>query len=195
MLYHRNLGWIDKTFCRFTNSNATAFCTNLDYKPRIRKTTGRTWVPGTRFKRNIILFFVLFLALGSFLCLLGVPGRGRHPESSRAVSKEIGDEGPGGKMTGLSPGGLLDKESLPGRVQGVPEINPADEGIKGEMKGGAADQDVPGMQRKVKVIGNRDSRRYHLPGMKYYDSVLAYHRMEFISEEEAVQAGYHKATE
>ena len=195
MLYHRNLGWMDKTFCWFTNSNARSLCTNLDYKPRIRKATGRIWVPGTWFKRNIILFFVLFLALGSFLYLQVVPGRGRHPESSRAVSKKIGDEGPGGKMTGLSPGGLLDKESLPSRVQGVREINRAEKGTKGKMKGGAVDQDVPEMQRKVKVIGNRDSRRYHLPGMKYYDRVLAYHRMEFISEEEAVQAGYHKATE
>ena len=46
---------------------------------------------------------------------------------------------------------------------------------------------------KMKVVGNRDSRRYHLPGMKYYDQVRAYHRVEFDSEEEAIRAGYHKA--
>jgi len=47
--------------------------------------------------------------------------------------------------------------------------------------------------QKVKVIGNRDSKRYHLPGMKYYNAVEAYHRVEFDSEEDAIKAGYHKA--
>ena len=46
-----------------------------------------------------------------------------------------------------------------------------------------------------KVIGNHDSMRYHLPGMKYYDQVHAYHRVEFNSEEEAIKAGYHKAAQ
>ena len=48
-------------------------------------------------------------------------------------------------------------------------------------------------EQKVKVIGNRDSKRYHLPGMKYYNAVEAYHRVEFDSEEDAIKAGYHKA--
>ncbi|MCX5841708.1 MAG: helix-turn-helix domain-containing protein [Deltaproteobacteria bacterium] len=46
---------------------------------------------------------------------------------------------------------------------------------------------------KGMVMGNRDSRRYHLPGMKYYDKIAPYHRVEFASEEEAIKAGYHKA--
>ncbi len=46
---------------------------------------------------------------------------------------------------------------------------------------------------KIKVIGNSDSLRYHLPGMKYYSAVKAYHRVEFDSEEAAIRAGYHKA--
>ena len=46
----------------------------------------------------------------------------------------------------------------------------------------------------VKIIGNEDSRRYHLPGMQYYDKVLPHHRVIFASEEEAIAAGYHKAT-
>ena len=46
---------------------------------------------------------------------------------------------------------------------------------------------------KVKIIGNQDSKLYHQPGMKYYDRVAAYHRVEFSSEEEAVAAGYRKA--
>lgn len=50
-------------------------------------------------------------------------------------------------------------------------------------------------KNKIKVIGNRDSKRYHLPGMKYYDKVKAYHRVIFNSEKEAIKAGYHKASQ
>jgi tetratricopeptide (TPR) repeat protein len=50
-------------------------------------------------------------------------------------------------------------------------------------------------ENKVKVIGNRDSKRYHLPGMKFYDKVLEYHRVIFNTEEEAIKAGYHKASQ
>jgi len=51
---------------------------------------------------------------------------------------------------------------------------------------------LPSGLGKMKVVGNRDSKCYHLPGMKYYDKVEAYHRVEFDSEEEAIQSGYHK---
>ena len=44
-----------------------------------------------------------------------------------------------------------------------------------------------------KIIGNRDSKRYHLPGMRYYDTVDIHHRVEFSTEQEAIAAGYHKA--
>lgn len=49
--------------------------------------------------------------------------------------------------------------------------------------------------RNAKVIGNSDSKRYHLSGMKYYKMIKAYHRVEFDSEEEAIMAGYHRARE
>lgn len=49
--------------------------------------------------------------------------------------------------------------------------------------------------KNVRVIGNRDSKRYHLPGMKYYDKVKPYHRVVFQSEREAVGAGYTKSRE
>ena len=51
----------------------------------------------------------------------------------------------------------------------------------------------PAPVQKVKVIGNSDSKRYHLPGMKYYNAVEAYHRVEFDSETDAIKAGYYKA--
>ena len=52
---------------------------------------------------------------------------------------------------------------------------------------------VSAAKPKIRVVGNRDSKRYHLPGMKYYEKVKEYHRVEFSSEEEAIAAGYHKA--
>ena len=45
----------------------------------------------------------------------------------------------------------------------------------------------------VKVIGNRDSKFYHLPGMRYYNQISPHHRVEFASEQQAVAAGYRKA--
>lgn len=60
------------------------------------------------------------------------------------------------------------------------------------MKSIAVTQAQPPAQ-KAKIIGNSDSKRYHLPGMKYYDQVEAYHRVEFSSEEEAISVGYRKA--
>ena len=43
------------------------------------------------------------------------------------------------------------------------------------------------------VVGNKDTKRYHLPGMPYYSKVAKYHRVYFNSEQEAVSKGYYKA--
>jgi cytoskeleton protein RodZ len=51
----------------------------------------------------------------------------------------------------------------------------------------------PAKKNKPKLIANRDSKLYHIWGMKYYHKVQAYHRVEFESEEEAIRAGYRKA--
>jgi len=54
-------------------------------------------------------------------------------------------------------------------------------------------QPLSASSQELRVIGNRDSKRYHLPGMKYYHLVEAHHRVQFSSEDEAIKAGYHKA--
>lgn len=56
-----------------------------------------------------------------------------------------------------------------------------------------AQASAPEVTKKIKVIGNSDSKMYHLPGMKYYNAVKAYHRVEFESETDAIKAGYNKA--
>ena len=54
---------------------------------------------------------------------------------------------------------------------------------------------LPARKLNTKVIGNSDSKRYHLPGMKYYNLVKAHHRVEFNSEAEALAAGYERGRE
>jgi len=52
------------------------------------------------------------------------------------------------------------------------------------------DSSVPA---KLVVVGNTTSRRYHLPGMPFYDKVKKDHRIIFQSEQEAVSSGYYKS--
>lgn len=46
---------------------------------------------------------------------------------------------------------------------------------------------------KTIVVGNTQTKRYHLPGMPYYNKVKKYHRIMFQSEQEAIGQGYYKA--
>jgi cytoskeletal protein RodZ len=48
---------------------------------------------------------------------------------------------------------------------------------------------------KAKVIGNRKSKLYHMPDMKYYHRVRSNNRIVFNSEADAMKAGYRKAPE
>lgn len=169
---------------------------SLDFNSPVKKVPERRRVPGKRFNRKIILASVLIIALGLFLYIHFLSGSSRDPETSKAaLPRKIGPEGPGEKMAGLSPVGPAEKESLPSRALDHPEINAPAKDSEAKTEGDAPEKIIPEMQQKVKVIGNRDSKRYHLPGMKYYDKVLEYHRVEFDSEEEAIQAGYRKARE
>lgn len=55
------------------------------------------------------------------------------------------------------------------------------------------DRKAVSQTKSAKVIGNSDTKRYHLPGMRYYNLIKAYHRVVFSSEKEAIKAGYRKA--
>jgi len=166
----------------------------LDFNSPIEKAPGRSWDPGKRFKQKIILVSIFVMAMGLFLYTHFLPERSPNPGTPRPpLSGNIGQENPGEKIALLSPVGPAEKESLPRRMPDPPEINAPGRESEAKMEGDASEKTIPPRQQKVKVIGNRDSKRYHLPGMKYYDKVLAYHRVEFDSEEEAIHAGYHKA--
>ncbi len=87
-------------------------------------------------------------------------------------------------------------KSIPGEGLKSPENSPAQAYVgdkEANLGGEPPDKPSAPAAGPMKVIGNRDSKRYHLPGMEYYDKVKAYHRVEFDSEEEAIQAGYRKA--
>ena len=59
----------------------------------------------------------------------------------------------------------------------------------------ASQEKRPSAGATGKIVGNSDSKRYHLPGMKYHDKIKANHRVVFQSEKEALAAGYRKARE
>lgn len=100
---------------------------------------------------------------------------------------------------------LLTYLYLSGQVKNVAEKDqqkkPTNVIAREQAKGielGNGHPEAPAMTAKrpnAKVIGNSDSKRYHLTGMKYYQMIQAYHRVEFNTEEEAIKAGYRKARE
>jgi hypothetical protein len=166
----------------------------LDYNLPIKRAPGRNWDPGKRFRRKIFWVSILALALGLLLYIHLLPDRSRDPATrGPLLPMNIGQEQPADKRAALFLAGPAGKESLPSRGTDRPQINVAEKDPRAPLKGDPFGKSLPAKEQKVKVIGNRDSKRYHLPGMKYYDKVQPYHRIEFNSEEEAIQAGYHKA--
>jgi cytoskeleton protein RodZ len=166
----------------------------LDYNSPVKRAPGRNRDSGKKFRQKILLVSTLVIALGLFLYIHLLPERKRDPAPpGPTLSANTGQDHPGGERAALFSAGPPAKENLPGSGPDRAESNvPAKDGDD-PPKGEPPEKSQPAEEQKGKVIGNRDSKRYHLPGMKYYDKVLAYHRVEFGSEEEALRAGYHKA--
>lgn len=66
--------------------------------------------------------------------------------------------------------------------------------------GGAADQEKITASEAAntetpsgKIIGNKKSMIYHVPGGRFYDSITQENRIYFSSEEEAKKAGYRRS--
>src|SRR5208283_2807115 len=59
--------------------------------------------------------------------------------------------------------------------------------------GAAAEMKKESVPSRIIVVGNSDTKRYHLPGMPNYDKVQKYHRVLFESEQQAIESGYYKA--
>ncbi|MFA6413199.1 MAG: helix-turn-helix domain-containing protein [Syntrophales bacterium] len=87
---------------------------------------------------------------------------------------------------------ILSLETSAGRAESSRKNAPA---ANSHPTRSVIDKKPSSQAKSVKVIGNSDTKRYHLPGMKYYEQVKAYHRVVFRSEKEAIAAGYRKARE
>lgn len=110
----------------------------------------------------------------------------KPPDRSQKSRTEIGVL-PAEERGHPSPAANAEKRTVSSKKASVPEAS--------SPRSGVAEQKIPPQPKGAKVIGNRDSKRYHLPGMKYYDRVKEYHRVVFQSEKEAIQAGYSRARE
>jgi cytoskeletal protein RodZ len=168
----------------------------LDFHPTLKKVTGRKPWAGTRLIRRIIPVAILFIALVIYIYAHLLPEKTRDPKTFGPVlSQNIGQKNGAEETTAHHPARPAEQESSPGSTQDRPEFVDSAAGNKGKLVREPDGQPLPPPRAKVKAIGNRDTKRYHLPGMKYYHKVLAYHRVEFNSEQQAIRAGYHKARE
>ena len=73
------------------------------------------------------------------------------------------------------------------------ELNPQKAPVKPKSPAVKKNPNTKPKPKKVVVIGNRDTKNYYLPGMKYYKKVKKHYRVIFHSEQAAIKAGYHKA--
>jgi cytoskeletal protein RodZ len=157
----------------------------LDYKPTIRasessKIQSDRTNNGNLFKHAFLIIFTI-LALSLFFYL---PSEYKGPQEIRSdTSYRVIDMKRDVTAVPQSP----QIAAVPPRADSAPPKNAP---LAAAPKASSVDQEL---EKTIKVIGNRDSKRYHLPGMKYYDQIAAYHRVVFSSEAEAVRAGYHKA--
>lgn len=150
---------------------------------------------------SIILWGLVFFSLYVHMMTPKNDAREKGEASvSKDVRKEISREktipmpSVAPKKTGPSP------DQATGILADRPAQKPSAGPVPLKREGSAKEYAAPApkvmpLQGKAKVIGNSDSKRYHLPGMKYYHKVKAYHQVIFNSETEAIKAGYTKARE
>lgn len=151
-----------------------------------------------RFIRVIFLSAIfLLIIVTSYLYFNVMSSKTEAPDSReklvsnefrKNVSRERSDRRPvaASEKTGRSP----DHSALAPARNVVPPVHD-----KRKKELNSQTQNTPQLSGDAKVVANRDSKLYHLPGMKYYHIVKSHHRVLFNSEAEAVRAGYRKARE
>jgi hypothetical protein len=156
-------------------------CMNCNWRGIARSRTIRTLSRGIsqRYVWKTSVYILLALVGIYIVIFLAATVAGKYSSKDRKDPPPVTKTSPENAVTAKSEG----------QPSGNPAAPPADG--KTDVPVHQAQQAAP-VKNKV-VIGNRDSRRYHLPGMKYYDRVAAHHRIEFSSEKEAIRAGYRKA--
>lgn len=138
--------------------------------------------------RRVWLTVAVGILIAASLLLMEIPDVKREPTppDQRPPSGRAAEVLPATERAAAPAAGAEERTVSPGRASRpqAPQPGPA-----------VAERRIPPQPKGVKVIGNRDSKRYHLPGMKYYDLVKEYHRIVFSSERDAIRAGYRKARE
>ena len=86
---------------------------------------------------------------------------------------------------------LIDKIFIHHLPQNKSAAKPSNAKVSGNEKSGAPE--VKQAAAAAPVYGNKDTKRYHLPGMPYYNKIKKHHRIVFKSEQEAIDKGYYKA--
>ncbi len=142
----------------------------------------------------LLIVFILAAALDGLL-VYGVkqvsgPQPGSEPRAVEAVPPQTAQTAPQATMTNPT----AQPAAPPPKTDGTPSPDGNASAPAASRENTTKPSPPSSKQPKVAVIGNSDSKRYHLPGMAYYDQVDAYHRVEFRSEEEAIKAGYRKAS-
>ncbi len=119
------------------------------------------------------------------------PPEPRSASASGVVKKEAPP--PGVRGAPPAAGGAV-KASPPPRLPAIdPLYTPPGRAERKTVAPSVKGATAPSPPKGGRVVGNRDTKRYHLPGMKYYDKVKEYHRVVFQTEREAIRAGYVKA--
>jgi len=183
----RDVGRVQRSFCLAFNLNPYR-CGGCGWEGLRWEGEGKGWkkillAPSTLARLAIVLLVFAGILYGaSFLK--------EDPEEKGETAREspVVEPAPVPAVVEVPP--PLVVPSAPPPVREKAEIAPP---LRTAPQGIAASGATVTAKRKTIVVGNRDSKRYHLPGMKYYDQVKAYHRVEFSSEEEAIAAGYHRA--
>ena len=174
--------------------------------PSFNQILGKMNLSRKRLKEVIFWSGIIVWALAIFALYHHVLSLKKEPAESpaivlsRDVNKEVVDERR--ERNDVTPSTASDAlKSLPTRFPDhladrplvMPSQRPAPlERNSGKQESGSKVQNIHPVAGKVKVIGNRETKRYHLPGMKYYNKVRLHNRIIFDSEAEAIKAGYRK---
>jgi len=80
-------------------------------------------------------------------------------------------------------------------IHNLPRSKPAEKSSRAlsSMSEKLKDEEPKKVTTNGPVYGNTDTKRYHLPGMPFYNKIKKHHRIVFQTEQEAIDKGYYKA--
>ena len=156
-----------------------------DIKLRLQSLPPRQYLRPLLRSTWVYVVFSLVILVGGYLITAEVitPAKYFALQDKVSLSSEKSEAAGEIKSKSMTTGAPVILEPSTRAVPSLPKISPSGaEGVSLRQP------------EKNRVVANRKSKRYHLPGMKYYDKVESDQRVIFPSEEAARQAGYRKAS-